>query len=324
MHISRRQFISWGSAVSLALPFGAQAQAYPRKPITLLVPFAPGGNIDVLARSLSLPMAKLLGQTVLVDNRAGGGGAIGTAIAAKAEADGYTVLVTTPGQLATLPKMIKTTYTSSSLTPVGVASRTSMVVVARANDPRYKDFEQVIAAIRDRPGTLAGGHAGAGTINHLALLQLEAACRGKINPVAYRGSAPALVDLLGGQVDVVFDQITSSMPHIKSGALKALAVLSTEPEPALKGVPILSQYALQPFDATTFVGLFVPAGTPAPVIAALAAALEQSVLDPHLISTLAELGSYAKFADARTLSRHVQVEEALAVSLVKEGRLKSD
>ncbi|RYF70265.1 MAG: tripartite tricarboxylate transporter substrate binding protein, partial [Comamonadaceae bacterium] len=208
MHIGRRQFISWGGALSLGLPLAAQAQAYPRRPVTLLVPFAPGGNIDVLARSLSIPMGKLLGQSVVVDNRAGGGGAVGTAIAAKAEADGYTVLVTTPGQLATLPRMIKTTYSSASVVPVGVASRTAMVVVARANDARFREFEQVIAMVRDKPGTLSGGHAGAGTINHLALLQLEAACGGKINPVAYRGSAPALVDLLGGQVDVVFDQIT--------------------------------------------------------------------------------------------------------------------
>ncbi|GGX09586.1 lipoprotein [Pigmentiphaga litoralis] len=325
MNTPRRTFLKLSLAAMPALQsMPAWARSFPSKPITLVVPFAPGGNIDVVGRSLSVPLSKLLGQIVVVENRAGAGGGIGTASVARAEPDGHTLLVATPAQVATLPQMFKTAYDVASFQPVGVATRTSMIVVARRDDARFKSFDDLLALARGKPGAINAGHAGNGTPNHLALLQLENAAGCQFGAVAYKGSGPALVNLLGGQIDVVFDQVTSSMPHIKSGALRPLAILGSVADPTLPGVPTLAESNVGRFDATTYAGLLAPAGTPGAVIDVLSQALRKALADPQLNASLNALGSFTESGDAGALKTLLDTERALATRLVAEGRLTAN
>lgn len=324
MNLNRRSFISASAAVASSTMLVALAQSFPSKPITLIVPFAPGGNIDVLGRTLSASLSKILGQSIIVDNRAGGGGSIGAALVAKAPADGYTLLVATPGQIVTVPQMIKTSYSSSSFKPVGVASRTSMVIVAKKNDSRFKTISELINYAKANPGKVNAGHAGPGTPNHLAATQFEEVIKSDLNIISYRGSGPALTDLIGGQIDVHFDQVTSSMPHIKSGSLQALAVLGPKPEPALPGTPTLAQAGFGSLDGTTYAGLFAPSEIPQVTMNVLSAALQTATQDPKMISTLSELGSNSYWGPASEFTSFLNAEADLAAKLVKSGRLKAE
>lgn len=326
MQVNRRQFIS-ATSMALAGASGsalAQQRAYPSKSITIVVPFAPGGNIDTMGRTLSIPLAKELGQSVLVDNRAGGGGAIGTSLVARAEADGHTLLLTTTGQFATLPQMISTTYKMADFEPICIGSRTPMLLMAKKNNPNFKNIAEFIRFAKANPRKVSAGHAGPGTINHLALLQIESAIGASINSIAYRGSGPALVELLGGQIDVVLDQVTSSMPHIKAGTLEPLAIMAPDPDPALPGVPSLRQLNLPAFDATTYLAILAPAKTPASVISLLTPALRKSISDPVFEKTLRDLGSAPYFAEPEVFRNLVRTEEALSAQMLRDGRLKPE
>lgn len=325
MKTTRRQVLGFGAAVAaLAGSPAIWAQAFPQKPVTLIVGFPPGGNIDTVARSLSIPLAKILGTTVLVDYRAGAGGAIGATHVSRSESDGYTLLVGIPEQVTTLPHMFKTSYKLSGFQPLSLASRTSLVMVARKADARFKTYEDVVAYAKAKPGVLNVGHAGPGTTNHLGILQFEDASKLKLNTIAYKGAAPAIVDLIGGQVDIVFDQVTTSMPHIKSGALQPLAVMGTRPDPALPGVPTIRQLGLKEFDSTTYVGVLAPSGTPAAVVALLTKAIQQALTDEKMGSTLRELGSSVYGGEADEFNRILRTGDALASTMVQEGRLRSE
>lgn len=324
--MNRRTILLHGAAAAAALAAGSASRAdeFPSKLVTLVVPFAPGGNIDIVGRSLAVPLGKLLRQTVIVENRAGGGGAVGATSVARATPDGYTLLVGTPGQIVTVPAMIKTLYTPASFRPVGLASRTSVVIVARKADTRLRSFSDLVALARSKQGTVTTAHAGPGTPNHLALLQLENLLKLQFNIVAYRGSGPALVDLMGGQIDACCDQTSSSMPHIKSGALQALVVLGPQPDPALPGVPTLRQLGLSEFDATTYAGVFAPSQVPAGVLATLTAAVEGAAKDAQFAAALRDLGSIATPGSPEIFGQIVDAEAKLAAQMVKEGRLKAE
>ncbi len=324
--MDRRVFMTRGAAATAALVAGpwARAEGFPTKPITLVVPFAPGGNIDIVGRALAVPLAKLLKQSVIVDNRAGGGGAVGAGTVARAAPDGYTLMVGTPGQIVTVPAMIKTTYSASNFRPVGMASRTSVVIVARKSDTRFRNFSDLVALARSKPGSISAAHAGPGTPNHLALLQLEDLLKLQFNIVPYRGSGPALVDVLGGQVDVCCDQVSSSMPHIKSGTLQALVVLGPQPDPTLPGVATLGQLKLGELDATTYAGVFAPSKVSSEALAALTATVERAVQDPQFAATLRELGSIAAPGSPAAFSKLIDAEAKVAAQMVKEGRLKAE
>ena len=326
MRASRREFIvaATSALAGASLPAMAQQKGFPSKSITIVVPYSPGGNIDTMGRTLAVPLGKELGQSVLVDNRAGGGGAIGTTMVARAEPDGHTLLLTTTGQFATLPQMIPTSYKASDFEPICIASKTPMLLVARKNDTRFKNIAEFVKFAKSSPRGVNAGHAGPGTINHLALLQLETAVGAHINAIAYRGSGPALVDLLSGQIDIVLDQVTSSMPHIKAGTLQALAIMSPDADPALPGVPSLKQAGLPAFDATTYLAVLAPAKTPAAVIATLLPALKKSIADPSLEKSLKELGSAPHFAESSVFRNLVKTEEALSAQLIRDGRLKPE
>ncbi len=211
----------------LACSLWVNAQTYPSKTITLVVPFAPGGNIDVIARSIAPSLSKVTGQSVVVENKAGAGGSIGSAYVARAEPDGHTLLVATTNTISVLPFMLKSPpYKPDSFEPIGLAAVSPLVLVVRKDDKRFPDAKSVLQAAKNEPGKISVGHAGQGTSNHIAILRMEDATKANFNIIPYKGSAPALTDLMGGQIDFVVDQITSSKPFVDSGSLRILAVIS--------------------------------------------------------------------------------------------------
>ena len=203
-------------------------------------------------------------------------------------------------------------------------SRTPVVVVVRANDARFKTAGDFLQAIQARSENVTIGHAGPGSPNHLALLQLEDAAKARVNAVPYKGSGPAVVDLLGGQIDAVIDQITSSAPHIKSGGLRAVLVLGPQVGGMLAGVPNLAQQGIPSFDATTFVGVFAPRGIAPQTVASLQGWISKSVAETEFSKPIRELGSEPFAESAAYLQRLVQEDAVLATRLVKQGRLKAD
>ena len=321
MKLDRRTALAAGASFVACAAWG---QTFPGKPISLIVPFAPGGNADIVARSIAVPLSRLVGQTVMVDNRAGGGGAIGTALVAKALPDGATLLAATPGQLGTLPHMFKTPYRLEDFVPIGILAKTSMTIVVRKTDARFRSLEEFLAFAKANPGKLNVGHAGPGSPNHLAILQFETMANCRFTPVAYKGSGPALVDLLGGTIDLVFDQVSSSLPHLKAGSLNALVVLGATRDAAVPATRTLKEVGLPEFDASTYVGVLVPKGVPAAMVAAYTSAVQQVARDAAFDHGLKEIGSSAYYGDPRRFAEVLKAEEALAVSLVAQGRLVNE
>ncbi len=320
--LTRAVLLAWAATAGIAAPAFA-ADPFPSKPVTLVVPFAPGGNLDVVARTVAPALERALGQPVIVDNRAGAGGAIGAGYVARGDADGHLLLVTTPNAVAVLPRMAKTPYQLSSFQAVGLAATTPLVVVVR-NTSRFKDVAALLAEARAKPGRVSAGHAGPGTTNHVATLQLETAAKIELNAVPYKGSAPALVDLIGGQTDMVVDQLTSSATHIQSGAVRALAVMSRDRDPALPGVPTLRESGLADFEATTATGILAPAKTPAATVALLNAALRKALAEDAVKARLAQLGSPARPSSVEEWQRLLQQEDGRAAALALAGKLQSE
>ena len=326
MDIQRRKLIQLGALGAAGSLVGASAwaQGYPNKPVTLVVPFAPGGNTDIVARTVAVALGKVLGQSVIVDNKAGAGGSIGAMQVARAQPDGYTLLLCGAGVIVTVPEMVKTSYSRQSFAPIGLVNKASMVLLARKNETRFRNFKELAAYARSADGKLVAGHSGPGTPNHLALLQLESLLKAKFTVVSYKGSGPALVDLIGGQIDVHFDQVTSSLQHVKAGTLQPLAVLGPTQDPSLPGVQTVAEQGFGQLDGTTYVGVLGPAGMPKELQDKLAAALAQAVKDPQTVNSARELGSVAFSGTPQEFARILDAEYALATQATKDGRLKAD
>jgi len=300
----------------------ALAQPYPAKPVKIVVPFAPGGNLDVTARLLGEHMAKTLGQPVVVENRAGAGGALGSEVVAKSAPDGYTLVTGTTGTMVVSPLLIPNPpYQLSSFSAIGLMAVTPLVLEVPAASP-HKDFRSYLAHVKANPGKVTIGHSGNGTTNHIAILQLQDALKVDWVVVPYKGSGPALIDLVGGQIDSMIDQTSSSLAQIQGGKLKALAVGTRSRIADLPNVPTLQEEGVANFEAVTPSGLFAPAGTPAEVIRTLAAALNKALEDPAIRRKLAELGSEVRVMGTADFDRFMRDEEAKLKKLAAAGVLR--
>src|ERR1700742_2534099 len=266
----------------ICLPGAALAQAaYPTRPITIIVPYPPGGNLDVITRLISPNMSQSLGQTIVVDNRPSAGGLIGHALTTRATADGYTILTTANGSLAYAPKLQpQPPFKAADFAALGSIAETPMVLEVNANG-RFKSVADFLAYAKEHPGQVTIGHSGSGTTNHVAILLLEQAADVKFNIVPYKGSAQAVTDLLAGQIDAVVDQLPSSMPFVRDGKFRALAMTTKERSPDLPDTATLAESGLKDFDVTTMTGLLAPAGTPADVVDTLNKALNAARQDPQ-------------------------------------------
>ena len=291
--ILNKTFASFVSCViSLLAAVGADAQQqYPAKSVRLIVPFAPGGSTDIIGRTVALKLNELWGQTVLVDNRPGGSTVIGTDIVAKSPPDGYTLLVT-PAPFTIVPSLAaRLPYDpAKDFEPITLINTTPLVLVVNPGVPA-KSVKELIALAKAKPGALNFGSSGSGGSNHLAGELFNAMAGVKMVHIPYKGNAPALTELIGGHVDVVYNGLTSALPFIKSGKLRALAVTSLKRAGALPEMPTLDEAGLKGFQAVAWNGLVAPARTPRNVVAKVNADVTKIVKSPELVERLKAEGS---------------------------------
>ena len=281
---NRRELLLAISAVAFGLPLAAadaRASTYPDKPIKLIVPFSPGGSTDLVARLLAEKMSVILGQQVVVDNRAGAGGTIGISAVARAEPDGYTIGMATVSTHGANPAV----YTKLSYDPVkdfqpitNVMSVPSVFVV----NPKLpaKSMKEFIALAKSEPGKITFASPGNGSLGHVNVEQFMDLAGIRLTHVPYKGAGQAAADALAGTVDAMTDNLPSSLPHIKSGKLRALAVLSPQRSPLLPDVPTYRELGFEAMSEGGWFGLVAPAGTPAPVVEKLMVSAHQAMQDP--------------------------------------------
>ncbi|ARP76565.1 Bug family tripartite tricarboxylate transporter substrate binding protein [Bordetella genomosp. 6] len=286
-----RAVLALAATATLALGPAAPAAAetFPSKPVTLVVPFPPGGPTDTSARLFGAVMADQLGQPVIVENRAGAGGSVGTTVVTRAKPDGYTLLWGGTSSIVVAPAL----YTNlqydpiKSFTPIGMAVRGPLILVSRP-DLGPKDIGQLRDYAKDHDLSVAS--AGTGSIGHLTAEMFKSEAGARMLHVPYRGGAPALTDVMGGQVDLLFDTVTLLTPQIHAGKLRAYAVTGSQRYSGLPDVPTVSETIGKPFEAYSWFGLMAPAGTPAPAVQALTDALAAAAKDPEVIKQLSALG----------------------------------
>ncbi len=320
--IGRRTLIGAGLAAALAGK-ATFAQTFPTKQIRWIIPFAPGGNYDVTSRLVSEPMGRQLGQSILIDNKPGAGGVVGLELAYNAPADGYTIVMAsfTVGYVA--PIFAGKKEMLSLFAPVGILTTVPMVVVTRA-DSRFADMKSLLAEAKAKPGTVSIGHAGNGTTNHVAILRLQLNEGLKFNIIPYRGSGPGIADLLAGNIDCYTDQLTSSMPHIKSGKLRPLGTLGLDRIPDLPNVPTLSDLGLKPFDGSTTAGVFAHAGTPKAVVARLNEGVVAGLKDETASKRLRELGAIVRPSTPEQFTAALKADQENVSELLRLGLLKPE
>lgn len=281
--------VGLGAACGLTLGL-SQAWAFPTKPISMVVPYAPGGSTDVLARIMAEAMARDLGQTVWVENVGGAGGTIGTAKVARAAADGYTVLLHNMG-VAIAPALYKKLSfdVTRDLEPVALSGDVPMIMVRQ---PRFApaNVTELIQFMKAHPGEVKIAHAGTGATTHLCALLFAQATATQATLVPYRGTGPALTDLLAGNVDLICDQPVSTLSHLQSGSLKPYAVATQERLSILPQVPTFAESGLSQFKLSVWHGIYVPKGTPSAVIERLNQSVRAALAQPAVIKRLSEMG----------------------------------
>ena len=280
------------SGVALAIAsLGASAQQYPTKPVSIVVPFAAGGPTDTVARAIGQAMEKSLGGTVIVENKAGAGGTIGVADVARAPADGYKILVHHIG-MATAPALYRKLPFDplKDLEFIGLINDVPMTLLVRTTLP-VNSMTELIAYTKQNKDKMTLANAGIGAASHLCGLLFQQAIETDLTTVPYKGTAPAITDLIGGQVDILCDQTTNTTEQIKGGKVKALALTAPKRLESLKDVPTSAEAGLPGFELSIWHGMYAPKGTPKPVIDKLVAALQAALKDPGLNKRFADLGA---------------------------------
>lgn len=325
MTINRRAiFLGALSATASSAVLGeASAQAFPSKAIRIIAPFAAGGNVDVTARLVGEAMSRQLGQPVIVENRPGAGGVVGNEATLAAPADGYTLVVGAFGTLYVAPLMAGKPSMVDAFAPVSMLSTVPMVVDVPANS-RFADWRSLLAEARAKPGSVTLGHAGNGTTNHTDILRLQVSEKVAFSIVPYRGSGVGLNDVMAGQIDGYVDQLSTSLPHIKSGKLRALLVIGPKRAPELPEVPSLEDVGIAPFDGGTTLGMYVRSETPKPIVAALNASIVAALDVPAVRQRLTELGAVVRPSTPEALVAAMKVDEASIGELAKLGLLKPE
>ena len=278
-------------AAALAFGAGESAAQYPAQPIRLTVPFPAGGPTDIVARPLAQMLGEALKTSVIIDNRGGAGGSVGADAVAKAAADGYTLLMATVGTNAINPSLYKKlTYDAiKDFTPIALVAAAPVVIVVHPSQP-VTDLASLVALAKKMPGKLSYGSAGNGTPGHLAGESFKRAAGIDIQHVPYKGSAPAVTDLLGGQIQMMFDPLQSVVSHVRAGSLRAIAVSSAARAPALPAIATIAESGYPGFELTAWWGVFAPANLAAPVAVKLAGEIEKIVRSDSFRDRMTPIG----------------------------------
>jgi tripartite-type tricarboxylate transporter receptor subunit TctC len=313
-----------GGAILLA-PAIAFGQGYPSKPIRIIVPFLPGGNIDITARTIAPGLTEVLGQPVIVENRAGAGGRIGSTAVAKAPPDGYTLLLGAPGTLVSQP-VFQDDIEYQPLRDFVYTSRISLVSSALSVHPSMpvKSVKELIAFSRARPGELLMGSAGQGSGTHLMGELFQSLAKVKFTHVPYKGGAGASIAILSGQIHLSFDQVTSSGPHIKAGKLRALAVRTPERSKFLPDVPTIDESGVRGYDYSTWTTLAIPAAAPRETVQKLRDAVNAVIAQPRVREAFEKLGAEVAANSPEEFTRRLKDDYARWVRIRKETGIRFD
>ena len=318
-----------GAFMAIAAALGGFATpsalaAYPDKPVRIVVPFAPGGGTDLIARTLGAGISQELGQTVIVENKPGAGTIIGTDLVAKSAPDGYTLVIASFAHAVNPSIHPKLPYsTDKAFAPIVLIGRSPNVLVVRPDSP-YKTVQDVIAAARANPGKLTYASQGNATSAHLAGELFRSLAKVDLTHVPYRGAGPALTDLLGGQVDMMFATAAAVGAFLDSGKLRALGVTTPERSPALASVPTIAESGVPGYVVESWYGLYAPAGTPPAVIARLNAAARKAVQTEAFRKRVQAEGLVISAGTPAELDSYVRSEEARWRKIVKEGNITAE
>jgi len=323
----RRTFIRIASVPVIAQPFAAKAQAFPAKPVTLVVPFSAGGPLDTLCRILAEPMQASLGQSVIIDVIAGAGGSIGITKVARSAPDGYTLISGNQGSHITLGAVQEVSFDLlRDFAPVAMFATTSQLVLVR-NSLEAKTLRDLVAMAKTNPGKLTDGGGGYGTVAHTSMLLFQQVSGTTVQFIPYRGAAPALQDLMAGQIDMMVDQPSNSLPHVLAGKVRALAVTAPKRIAAAPDIPTTDEAGLPGFYTSVWQALWVPRGTPDDVIARLNKAVRDALADPKIRQRFADLGQEIpppEQQSARWLADFQKAEVEKLVPLVKAAKIKTN
>ena len=287
LRFGRRALFAAGIALCA---FGVSAQDYPTKPVRLVAPFAPAGAVDILARILGERLSGMYGQSVIVDNKPGASGHLGAQLVAKAPGDGYTLLVGTIGIHAAYGSYKKLTYDpATELQPIAILGESPNIVLVPANSP-YRTLADLIADAKANPGKVTYATAGPGSSIHMVTALFEMAAGVRMTHVPYKGSGPALVDLIGGQVNVLFDNMSSGLPHVQSGKLRVLAVTSGTRDKTLPNVPTIAEAGVPGYAAGSWFTLAAPRSMPAALVQRINRDTQKAMTSPEAMAQLDKLG----------------------------------
>ena len=323
--LKRRQILSAaaGSLALTALP--SRAQAYPSRTITLVVPYAPGGATDVSARMLAQRMTEILGQTVIVENKPGAGGNVGTAAVARSTPDGYTLVTGTNNTLAAnISVFSKMPFDPvKDLTPVGMIYFAPSMVVVNPKFPATT-MAELIALLKKNPNEYAFGSPGIGASSHFAAELLNLSLGVKMTSIPYKGDTPALTDCIGGVVPIVFCNMPSGIKFVRGGQLRALAVTSAKRSPAFPDIPAIAEFGLPNFDISAWFNVMAPAGTPPEIVARLNSAMNTALQHPQLRGSLTELGGFVNPMTPDEVSTFIKSEIVKWGRIAKAANIKID
>jgi tripartite-type tricarboxylate transporter receptor subunit TctC len=298
---------------------------WPSKPIRWIVPFPPGGAMDAIARTLGEKAAKTLNQPFVIENKAGAGGNIGADFVAKQAGDGYTMMITSIGMATNKPLYGKLTYDPvKDFAPVSLLAVVPNVLVTNATQPNITTIKDLIAAAKKEPGKLTYASAGNGTSIHLAGEMFTSLAKIDMLHVPYKGSGPAVTDLLGGQVNYMFDSITSAKPHIESGKLRALGVTTAKRSSSLPNVPTIAEAGLPGYEVSPWFAVFMPASTPKPIIAKLHSALIGAMKQADVRARFEKIGAEPVGSTPDELAVHLAKESARWTKLITERGIKPE
>lgn len=303
----------------------AAAQNFPSKPIRLIVPFAPGGSSDIVARTLAQRAAEPLGQQIIVDNRGGAGGAIGAEIVARAPADGYTLLLANPGPNAINPALNpKINYDPiKDFSAVTLAAASPQVLVVHPSMP-VKSVREFIALARSRPGQINYGSSGTGAITHLAMEFFKGRTKTDMVHIPYKGASVALAEILGGQVSAMFAALGSIQAQLAGNRLRPIGIAAREQTPLLPGVPTIIEGGVPDFEVINWFGIVAPGNTPKPVIDRLYQAMSRAVLAPEMKERFTGMGFIPRGSTPEEMDKHIRAELERWRSVIKSQNIKPE